>query len=191
MIWWARKLYRLIMGSIFPLIYYIWPQRWPVMLALSFFLIWALAGEITRKKYPGAWRTILRTRLFGAIFKKEAGKLLGSTYFLVSCLITVIFFSRSIVITAMTYLVFGDAVSTLVGEKYGKIKLFPGKSLEGSLAFLAVCSLLGWILHYPLGLSAGQFLGGAGAAALIELLPLPINDNFTIALFSALIMSLL
>ena len=191
MLWWARKLYRLVMGSLFPLIYFIWPSRIPVLSVLLFFFLWALAGEITRRKYPRVWKAILRTKLFGAIFKSKAGMLLGSTYFLLACIIVVAAFPRSISLTSMAYLVLGDAASTLVGQRYGSIELFSGKSFQGTLAFLTICCLVGWLLHFPLGLSVSQFLAGAVAAAFIELLPLPLDDNFTIALFSSLVMRLI
>ena len=86
----------------------------------------------------------------------------------------------------------GDALATLIGKPLGRHELLPGKSLEGSLAFLAgsllVC-LFFTAPHLALAASLGGLLG--------ELLPgLPhlrvlasrglLNDNLTIPILAGL-----
>jgi dolichol kinase len=86
--------------------------------------------------------------------------------------------------------VFGDAAATLVGVKWGRIKLGQ-RSLEGSIAFFLICLIVGLGLLRVLMLNLNIVLIGALAAALIELLPLPFDDNLTVPIFSALVMSLI
>jgi dolichol kinase len=65
------------------------------------------------------------------------------------------------------------------------------KTLEGSAAFLGA-SLLVAILFWSQGLVTSFWIVilGAGIATLIEGLPVPINDNFTVPLGSALVMGI-
>jgi len=64
----------------------------------------------------------------------------------------------------------------LIGVNYGRIKLFKGKTLEGSLAFLAIDLLVGLLILILPKISIEPFvlLSGAFAATLMELLPLPV-----------------
>jgi dolichol kinase len=81
-------------------------------------------------------------------------------------------------------------MATVIGEKFGKRKAF-NKSLEGSLACLSACLLIGIVMatvNPTLVISVA--IVGAVSAMIVEFLPLPIDDNFTIPLFSGGIMTL-
>lgn len=65
-------------------------------------------------------------------------------YILALCLV-VGFFPRDIAILSILFLTFGDPAAALVGGKYGTIRFYNGKSLQGALggiagAYLAVSS---------------------------------------------------
>jgi len=71
-----------------------------------------------------------------------------------------------------------------VGKGMGRVAIFK-KTLEGSLAFLFSALLIVWI--YPgLNRLAGSL--AALGATVIELLPIPIDDNLTIPLVAGAIM---
>ena len=127
--------------------------------------------------------------IFRYYFKEtEKKRLITTTFFLVSFLITVLLFRKDIAITAMLFSIFGDAASAIVGV-HGKKKIF-NKSLEGSLAFLVTCLIIGLALTLTrIGLAPAVFISGAFFAAIIEFLPLPVDDNFTIALTAGAVMS--
>jgi len=72
----------------------------------------------------------------------------------------------------------------LVGKGIGKIRIFR-KTLEGAIAFLVSSLLIVWV--YP-GLD--RFSGSLAAvgAAVIEILPIQVDDNVTIPLVAGMIM---
>src|SRR5581483_2467407 len=98
---------------------------------------------------------------------------------------------------AFLYLGVGDPVASWVGVRSGRTRLPGGKSLEGSLALVATCTLVGALFLGLTGTatwSAAPLLAVAGAfaAAFAEWLPLgPIDDNFRIPTATAAALSAL
>ncbi len=112
----------------------------------------------------------------------------GFVYFFIGIIITLYFFQFNMAIAnaAILILLLGDSASTLIGKRFGKIKLpFQShKTLEGSLTFLIVgfiCSLT----QLPVILA----FVGAMAGTLTEAY-IPVDDNVPIPLVSAFVMSL-
>lgn len=128
---------------------------------------------------------------FSALFKrcKRKEDERGFVYFFIGIILTLIIFQFNIAIAnaAILILLFGDSASTIVGRRWGKIKLpFQNKkTLEGSLAFILV-GLTVSLTQVPL---LPAFLGvifGALAEAYS-----PVDDNIPIPLVSAFVMSLI
>jgi dolichol kinase len=111
----------------------------------------------------------------------EQKKITGATYYAVAAFLTVGFFSKKVAISSLLFLTLGDSVAALVGTRFGSHAVF-GKSIEGSLACLFVCAVVGWLLLGWVGLI------GAVAATVIELVPIPIDDNLRIPLVSGILM---
>ncbi len=113
----------------------------------------------------------------------------GFAYFFTGIILTLIFFQFNIAVAnaAILLLLFGDSASNLIGRNYGRIKLplQEKKTLEGSLAFLAV-GLVVALTQVPLY----PAFFGALSGAVIEAYS-PIDDNIPIPLLSALVMSLI
>jgi dolichol kinase len=89
--------------------------------------------------------------------------------------------------TAVAFVVVGDALAALVGRRYGKHR-FGAKSLEGSLACWAGCMAMG-SLFLP-----GRWLAitvASTVATLVEALPLPVDDNWSVPLVAAVVLVLL
>lgn len=111
----------------------------------------------------------------------------GFVYFFIGIILTLSLFqfNMSIANAAILILLFGDSASTLIGRKFGKIKLpFQSrKTLEGSLAFLVV-GLVVSLTQLPLIPALAGALGGTLTEAYS-----PIDDNIPIPLISALVMS--
>jgi dolichol kinase len=200
----ARKIYRIGVGCIFPLVYYFVSKK-PILMGefpvvkfvplgiIAFFLILVIILEVERHKHPGLWPYII-SKPYGKILKKKPGKILGTTYFLVGSFIVIAVFSNGVAIAVLLFNTFGDAVSAIIGTKYGKIKFFGGKkSLEGSLAFFVVSLIVGLILcNSPrVDLVLYQVAIGAITATLIEALPIPVDDNLTIPIISGTVMQVL
>ena len=103
------------------------------------------------------------------------------------CLIAVMIWS---IVSAMLFSIFGDAASAIVGV-HGRNKIFD-KSVEGSLAFFVTCLAIGAALALTeIRLTPAVFILGAFSATLIELLPLSVDDNLTIALAAGAVMSVI
>lgn len=161
--------------------------RLAMLIALGVVTAAFLSLEIARLRIPSINRHF--SMWFASLLRKEElGKPTGSGYFLVSCLITVLAFPQNIAVLAILFLSLGDPAATVVGMWKGRTRLW-GRSIEGNSAFLGVCLLVAVLISTnqhgpPLTVAAV----GAVAASVIQLLPIPVNDNLTIAIGSALAM---
>jgi dolichol kinase len=147
--------------------------------------------EVLRRVAPGSYGVMVKYSK--GILKDKAGYLLGTTNFLIANLFCIIFFSKSVAITALVFLTYGDAMATIIGKKYGKIRFFKGKSLIGTGSFFLTCVLLGIIMRFLPGiyLTFPVILIGAFVAAIVELLPIPLDDNLTVAPIACVVMEIL
>jgi len=125
---------------------------------------------------------------FGRLVRDhERFNLLGSTYLLLSSLICVYAFPKPVAVAALTFLIAGDTSAALIGKWIGRIRIFD-KTLEGSLACFAVCLAAGWLIPE---LTLVQTLAGAAMATIVELLPVPLDDNLRIPVAAGFTMTLL
>jgi dolichol kinase len=114
---------------------------------------------------------------------RERHSLLGLTYFLVASTSVVLLFPMQVAIASLLFVVLGDAAAALIGRRWGHTRRW-GKSIEGALGCLVVCFLAGFWVLADWRIS----LVGAAVAALVEFLPIPVDDNLRIPLASALAM---
>jgi dolichol kinase len=78
---------------------------------------------------------------------------------------------------------FGDAAAALVGKRFGRRRTAWGKSWEGFAAGLTVNLAVGiTIRSIAPSVPAGGAIAGALAAATLEFLDLPIDDNVRVTL---------
>lgn len=108
--------------------------------AFFFFMILALLNLIVEyaryKKVPVI--TPLYEALFKNMLRESNGKFRpsGSPPYLASAAVTSLLFPLPFSIISFLCMMFGDTAAALIGRKFGKHKLFNGKSLEGCAAFL-------------------------------------------------------
>ena len=111
---------------------------------------------------------------------EEETHLTGAFYYLTGTAVTVLVFPREIALTAILFLAFGDPAATLVGLWRGRTRIW-GKSLEGNLVCLAICLAVGIVsASFQPDLSIWVAITGAFWAAILEAVPLRVNDNITI-----------
>ncbi|NQU28722.1 MAG: hypothetical protein HQ528_10565 [Candidatus Marinimicrobia bacterium] len=104
------------------------------------------------------------------------GPLTGATWSILGLLSAIIIFPPPIAIFAMLIMTLGDPIAAIAGQTFGRLRIF-GKTIEGSLAGIAVCIVFGILfLKIPLAVLTAGAVGGM----LVELLPLPLNDNLII-----------
>lgn len=130
-------------------------------------------------------------RFFRTLIRRhEEEHLLGSTYFMIAALLSVLVFDRMIAIAALVFLVLGDTAAAVVGKKYGRIRYW-GKSVEGSAACFLCCLIIGLVLLHSHKGAPLLFVIGALAAAVAEALPAPMDDNMRVPIMSGLVMQLI
>jgi len=145
----------------------------------------AIVVESVRLNEPRIGRLTLR--MAGALLREhERTGLFGSTYLVLGALLCAHSFVKPVVVAAVLFVILGDAAAALVGRAYGRVQLF-GKTLEGSVACLAVCLIIGVLMP---GIPLRAALAGAVTAAVFELLPIPLDDNVRIPLAAGFAMRL-
>ena len=172
---------------VIPVGYYLSPDSWhrDWERALLASVILSLAIEVFRLNHPRT-RNLFR-HFFGELIRNhEEASLLGSTYLLIACLLSIHLFPKPIAVLALCFLIVGDTVAAIVGKSVGRIRMF-GKTLEGSLACLVVC--FGITLFLP-EVPFHVAIVGAVVATIFELLPIPLDDNFRIPLSAGFAMEL-
>ena len=115
------------------------------------------------------------------------GQLTGATWVLIGSLISILIFTKYVAIIALIFMSLGDTAAGLIGQKFGKNKV-GNKTWEGFLAGLIVCIIVA--INFPF-LPLKISLVGALVAMIMELLPIPLDDNFKIPLGSGAIMMML
>lgn len=135
-------------------------------------------------------RAFFRAFLGELIREHEAFGLLGSTYLLLAALLAIEMFPQPLAAAALGFTVLGDAFGALVGRAWGRRRFF-NKSFEGALGCLLACLLwAAWVV------SRGDVpwhvaLAGALVATLVEMLPIPLDDNLGITLAAGFTMKYL
>jgi diacylglycerol kinase (CTP) len=149
--------------------------------------------EYSRARWE--WVNAIALKVMGPVMRDtEVNQLTGIPFYMASCLFAFLIFPRHIAVLSILYLAFGDPSSSFFGVLYGRAKIFPNKSLQGTLGGFLVCSAvtgiyLGALSFPPEKLVIITLLGGfSGCVA--ELLPLNVDDNFAIPVVSGLLMAL-
>ena len=182
-----RKLWHLIGGSVFPILaFFISYNVLLIILGTATAVI--VACEIARFTSPvvGQW---MISRLRWVMKSEERVQLTASTYLLFASLVVFLLFDKYVAITSLLFLSVGDFMAAVVGKRFGRRRIF-NKTLAGSLACLASCLVIGVVMtNVGNGMVLPVALVGAVAATIVELLPIPVDDNFTIPVVSAGIMT--
>ena len=149
-----------------------------------------LGMEIARFKVE--WLNQCLVRWLEPLLKAdEDRRITGATYMVIAGLIAFLLFDTVVAVSAMLFLALGDPAAALVGRRMPGPRLF-GKSPVGTIAFLVVSLLIVAVL-----VGSGRFpyhwalLVGGAVAALVELAPVPPDDNLTIPLAAGGAMHLL
>ena len=175
----ARKLFHVASVAL-PLLVWMVPRpvAQPVLASLA---ATALAVDLARLRLRAPRYHFLRlTRTM--LRPHERHGLAGATYMAVAYAAALLLFPTPIAVAGMLYNGLGDASAALVGKRFGRHRTRWGKSWEGFAAALVVCLAVGLLLP---GIPVRAALVGAAAAALLEFLPLPLDDNVRVTLGGA------
>jgi len=137
----------------------------------------AIADAISR-----GYHVPLFSWIIGRLERDSVFPGMGSMVFFIAALFCLIIFGSQITVASMIVLSVLDSVSTAVGLRFGKTKIYGKKTLEGMLAgFVAASVALAIYSLVPLALPLGalSIIVASGAAAITELIS-PVDDNITI-----------
>jgi diacylglycerol kinase (CTP) len=190
----GRKLYHMTMGTMCFALYAFILDRQGALMALAGVGGTFVILDLIRLRFPRA--NDLTLRLFGSIMRREELKRLsGNSYFVLGLLLVTFVFPKSVVLLSVLYLAWGDPIAAIVGTLYGRRRLAAGKSLEGALANMAVSGALTFLvalLYFHWQWDRAIVIAGLGGviSMLSEIAPIPVDDNFSIPVLSATLLSL-
>ncbi len=115
-------------GIVIPIIYLAAGKQWALGLAV---LLLALAVLIEVLRLRGYFHSPFISR---HLKEKERRGLSGTTYFLFSCVVTVLVFEKQVAAAAIFVLAIADPLASIIGSQWGRNRLL-GKSLEGTAVF--------------------------------------------------------
>lgn len=157
------------------------------------FVLWLLI-DLQRQKKPELQMVV--NKFLGDLFRdSEAKTLSGATYLGIGMLLTAILFSKQTAIMAMAILAICDSVASLIGLKYGQLRI-ENKTLEGAAGFfmsglLVVCIMV-WLFNFK-GIFLWENIVALAITTIAELYAkkLKLNDNILIPLVFSITVSLL
>jgi dolichol kinase len=184
-----RKLIHLSSAA-FPIAYWLTSRSFMLWVLVPLAVI-ATVAETLRHTRPG-FRRFIDDWLGRILRKAEAQTLSGATYVTFGALLSILLFDRPVAIVVLLFLAVSDALASLVGIRFGRVRL-GGKSLEGSAAFFLSAAAIALFVLRSVPLVA---ILGAAVATVVEALPLKIaghklDDNLTIPLVAGAAMTLL
>ena len=173
-------------NAIIPLSYYFFsPDKIDMIIVLASFLILCFFIEIYRKNNLKLSRIFSNWFEFMMRDEEKKGELTGATWVFVGALFTILLVPDPFNIISLLFLSFGDTFAAIIGRKFPYIKL-GRKTLSGSIAGFLACIAIGLVID--IAITYEIIILGAFMAMFIEALPMPVNDNVSIPVFSGLSM---
>lgn len=168
---------------IIPIVYFFTPRSLALEILIPLTLCFLIV-DVGRYYSPTV--EVLFNRAFGWLLRKhesnrEQKRLNGATYVLLAATISVFIFPKLIAITGFSVLILCDLAAALIGKRFGRHSLFK-KSVEGTVAFLVTGILVVFLLP-KIEYSLAEYIVAivaVGGGALVEALPIEIDDNLSI-----------
>lgn len=183
----GRKFYHTL-GGIGLLSFYYLLGRDRALLFYGALFVFILLFETVRLTVPAVNEFMFR-RFGSFIRQKERSRPTGTAWYVLGVGLSFMLYRPEFATAGVCFLAFGDVMAATVGQRYGRTKL-GDKSLEGTAAFIAACLFAGLGLSLlGMGPSWQVMIAGAVVAAVVELMPLPLNDNLAIPVISGGVMT--
>lgn len=184
-----RRIFHALVGSTVPTAGIFAPLPEGVA-ALAVLAAGSLALDLARFRVSGLNRLFMRL-LRPLLKSSETHRVTGATWLLLAAVLAFLVFDQEIAVAALLFLAWGDPAAALVGRPMPGPRVF-GKSPVGAVAFITVSLLAAGILVWA-GFVPWHwgFAAGAVTAGLVELLPLPGDDNLWVPLAAGAVMQLL
>ena len=179
---WPRRLFHATVGTAIPVIGYFLPDPLPV-LSTGVLAVASLALDLLRFRLP--WLNRLFLYWLNLLLKEEEeARITGATYLLIAACISFLVFDKEIAVAVLLFLSLGDPAAALIGKPMPGPRIL-GKSPVGTVAFVGVSLLVVAVLATTGVVEFRRVLVAAAVVAgLVELAPLPLDDNLTVPLVS-------
>ena len=198
-----RKLFHLF-AIIIPILYYFVIKSDIISICILLpIALFCVISDSARMENPELKNKFFK--VFGMMLREhEVNRLTGASYLLTSSVVAIAIFTKEIAFLAISYLVIGDTLASLVGLKLGKRRIVSTlKTVEGLIASFLGCAIYGLLCYFLFfeKVFAGNnrapqqaiifILVGAMVASITEVVDLHINDNISIPIISGLAMFLI
>lgn len=186
----ARKVWHSIMGTVIVGIYlFSGMSRVTAVSILATVLGMDLFLETLRLRSPSINQAILK--VWAPFIRRcEVDRISGIPFYVGASCLAIAIFPKEIAALSILLLAWGDPIASLFGILFGdrSIRFANGKSLIGTAAGVLTCLIVSsaFLSAYPY--SVGEYLAlvlvGGIAGGTAEMLPLEIDDNFSIPMVS-------
>ncbi len=185
----ARKAWHLFMGCFIAGVYVSGMSRSTGVMILATVLGSDLLMETMRLKSPALNEKIMR--VWGPLMRScEVNRLSGVPFYLAASILAIGIFPKPIAVLSILYLACGDPIASLFGVLYGDKgpRFANGKSWVGTSAGILACMIVTLVFLRSMNLPDSTVLAltvaGGIAGGTAELLPLEVDDNFSIPIVS-------
>jgi dolichol kinase len=122
--------------------------------------------------------------------ESEKNSVSGMPFYALGISLSLFFFPEKIAILSVLFLIFADPIASFCGILYGRDKILPNKSLQGTIAAFSVCyivTLVYGLIHASPSMNLLMFSIVAGLiGAVSELCSQFVDDNLCIPVISGL-----
>ena len=120
----------------------------------------------------------------------EAWRVNSATWYATACVILASMWDLKVASIGLAVLGFADPAAAIVGRRYGRVQLFNGRTLEGSMTFLVVGTIVSglWLMtvwSLPASFAWKMAFIGALFGCIAELFSRRIDDNLSIPVATA------
>lgn len=175
-----------LFSLLIPICYYFLSRKTALSILIPLTVI-AILIDIFSKK-DNKFRYYFR-KIFGNMLRSHevAGEhtLNGATWVLISACFCVLIFPKILTVTGFSILIISDISAALIGRKFGKRRIFEGKSLEGTTAFIISAFIVIFIIGQLVSAPVVYYIFGCissvvGGIAEASSRKMQIDDNLTI-----------
>ncbi len=152
-------------------------------ITVAILMLAIFAGFILSDALARGYHIPLVSQIIATLERREAVPGKGALFFALGALFCLIFFETHVVSIALVVLALLDSTTTFFGVRYGRTRIYNGKSLEGTLFGIVATSGVLLTLIAP-----GSSLLVAGVAGLVELLT-PVDDNLIVPVTACLVLT--
>ncbi len=178
----TRKIIHLS-SSIYPVLYLIFDKRALVIMITGIILIGIILFDLVRNKFTAINYFFVKN--FRRVIRgKETRGTTGSMHFMLGVFLTILILPKYYAVVSLFVLIICDTCASIIGIKYGRIKILSKKTFEGLAAFFVSALLISLLAHKFFHLPLAGLIIASFVASIAELVSREIgfDDNLLIPL---------